>query len=96
MGKRRTEEEIEGLLGRYDARGNVTRRVFCENEGVALATLGYYLQRRTKLGVRLARVKLTSETLSGERRFALVLTNGRRIECGLAELEHLINAAERA
>jgi hypothetical protein len=95
MPRKRTEEEVAELLRRYDDRGNVTRRAFCESEGVGVSTLGYYLRRQTTSSVRLTRVKVSSESASEAGRFQLVLTNGRRIECGLAELPHLIGAAER-
>ena len=95
MPRKRTEEEVAELLRRYDDRGNVTRRAFCESEGVGVSTLGYYLRRQTTSSVRLTRVKVSSESASEAVRFQLVLTNGRRIECGLAELPHLIGAAER-
>ena len=95
MPRKRTEEEVAELLRRYDDRGNVTRRAFCESEGVGVSTLGYYLRRHTTSSVRLTRVKVSSESASEAGRFQLVLTNGRRIECGLAELPHLIGAAER-
>jgi hypothetical protein len=95
MAKRRTKQEIEDLLRRYDERGSVTRRAFCESQRIPLATLAYYLQRERAKPIRLARIKL-SNGAGVESRFALVLTSGRRIECGLAELPHLISAAERA
>ena len=95
MPRKRTEEEVAELLRRYEDRGNVTRRAFCQSYGVAVSTLGYYLRRQTTPSVRLARVKITSDSASGAGRFQLVLANGRRIECGLAELPHLIGAAER-
>ena len=95
MPQKRTEEEVAELLRRYEDRGNVTRRAFCQSHGVAVSTLGYYLRRQTTPSVRLARVKITSDSASGAGRFQLVLANGRRIECGLAELPHLIGAAER-
>jgi hypothetical protein len=95
MPRKRTEEEVAELLRRYDDRGNVTRRAFCKSEGVGVSTLGYYLRRQTTSSVRLTRVKVSSESASEAGRFQLVLANGRRIECGLAELPHLIGAAER-
>jgi hypothetical protein len=95
MAKRRTKGEIEELLRRYNERGHVTRRAFCDSENIPLATLAYYLQRERAKRVPLARVKLSNGS-SSESRFALVLASGRRIECGIAELPHLISAAERA
>jgi hypothetical protein len=95
MPQKRTEEEVAELLKRYDDRGNVTRRAFCRSEGVGASTLGYYLRRQATPSVRLARV-ITSNPSVGAGRFQLVLPNGRRIECGIADLSHLIGAAERA
>jgi hypothetical protein len=93
MPRKRSEEEVAELLKRYEDRGNVTRRAFCQSEGVGVSTLGYYLRQQATQPVRLARVRISS-TSAG--RFRLVLANGRRIECGAAELPHLISAAERA
>ena len=95
MPRKRTEEEVAELLRRYDDPGNVTRRAFCQSYGVAVSILVYYLRRQTTPSVRLARVKITSDSANDAGRFQLVLANGRRIECGLAELRHLIDAAER-
>ena len=94
MAQKRTKEQVEELLRRYDARGSVTRRAFCEGEGLPLSMLGYYLRRHAPRSVRLARVKITNESAASAGRFALVLRNGRRIECGPAELAHLISMAE--
>jgi hypothetical protein len=94
MPQKRTREEIEELLRRYHSRGDMTGRTFCEAEGIGRSTLGYYLRRRAAPAVRLARVRIAEEPATAGR-FALVLANGRRIECGPAELAHLISAAER-
>jgi hypothetical protein len=96
MPRKRTEGEVAELLKRYEDRGNVTRRAFCQSERVGVSTLGYYLRRQATQPVRLARVRISSDTATGGGRFQLVLANGRRIECGVAELPHLISAAERA
>ena len=95
MPQKRTKEEVAELLKRYDDRGNVTRRVFCQSQGVGVSTLGYYLRQQARPSLRLARVKISSNAATGAERFQLVLPNGRRIECGLAELPHLMSAAER-
>jgi hypothetical protein len=58
--------------------------------------LDYDLRQRRTPEVRLARVKIKSELTAKGVRFALVRGNGRRIECGPAELSQLIDAAERA
>jgi hypothetical protein len=96
MPRKRTGEEVAELLKRYENRGSATRRAFCQSEGVGVSTLGYYLRRQPTRSVRLARVKITSNPTTDAGRFQLVLPNGRRIECGIAELPHLISAAERA
>lgn len=95
MRVKRTEEEVQDLLQRYESRGAVTRRAFCEREGVAVSTLAYYLARRAKPATRLARVRIATESSPEAGRYTLVLANGRRIECGVAELPQLISVAER-
>ena len=95
MPQRRRREQIEELLRSYGERGGVTRQAFCEARGVARSTLGYYLRRygRDGSGATLIEVKLQGQ----EHRpasFTLVLGNGRRIECGEAELPQLIRIAE--
>jgi hypothetical protein len=74
----------------------MTRRAFCVNEGIPLATLGYYLRRRPARNIsKLAEVQIEEARSTGGR-FALVLGNGRRIECDRADLGDLISVAERA
>jgi hypothetical protein len=95
MTQRRTVEEIRQLVKQYRERGGVTRAEFCEQQGIPLSTMGHYMRRYgrgAKARVRLARV----EVESGERpgRFALLLANGRRIECGESDLKQLIRVAE--
>jgi hypothetical protein len=60
----------------------------------ALTNFGYYLRRYSQQpAMRLARIELdAAPEHSG--RFALVLGNGRRIECAEAELAALIWTAE--
>ena len=72
----------------------MTGWAFCEAEGIGKSTLGYYLRQRARPVMRLTRVRITEEPAAAAR-FALVLANGRRIECGSAELAHLISTAER-
>ena len=95
MGRRRTAEEIEELLEQY-RRSGMTRVAYCRQAGVALSTLGHYLQGRRR-GQRLVRVKLNAAPES-ERRFVPLLSNGRRIQSGWgfgeAELARLIRIAE--
>lgn len=97
MADKRTAEEVKELLQRYQKRGSgITRRAFCEGEEITLSMLDYYLRRRATPTVRLARVRVTNESAADSGRYVLVLANGRRIECGPAELPQLIAAAERA
>ena len=93
--RKRSDKEVEALVRRYKGRGEVTRRAFCEEHGIALSTLGYYLRRRVRPSVQLTPVRVADESAACAGWFALVLGNGRRIECGPAELEHLISIAER-
>jgi hypothetical protein len=92
---RRSQADIEQLLQAYRERGDLTRHAFCEKQGISLSTIDYYLRRYGKLAkpqVRMARVKL--EPAEAPNRFALILGNRRRIECGEAGLTQLIRAAE--
>jgi hypothetical protein len=96
MASKWRREEIEAIVRRYEQRGGMTRRAFCVNEGIPPATLGYYLRRRPARNTsKLAEVQI-EEARSAGGRFALVLGNGRRIECGRADLGDLISVAERA
>lgn len=96
MGRRRSTEEIEGLLEQYRASG-VTQVEFCRQTGTVLSTLGRYLRQQSGQQPPLIRVKVAAapEPRAG---FVLVLGNGRRIESGWqfgeAELARLIRIAE--
>ena len=96
MARRRSEKEIEQVLGQYRASG-LTQIEYCRQTGVVLSTLGRYLRRRNRPEQHLVKVELESaaEAATG---FALVLGNGRRIESGWgfgeAELVRLIRIAE--
>jgi hypothetical protein len=95
MTQRRTVEEIRQLVKQYRDRGGVTRRAFCEQHGIPLSTMGHYMRRYgqgAKARVLLAKVEVESVKRPG--RFALVLANGRRIECGDSDLKQLIRVAE--
>ncbi len=95
MAQRRRRDQIEQLLRSYGERGGVTRQAFCEARGISRSTLGYYLRRYGRDG---GSATLVEVRLQGEEHrpapFALVLGNGRRIECGEAELPQLIRIAE--
>jgi hypothetical protein len=98
MAQRRSAEEIAQLLEHYRASG-LTQVEYCRETGIVLSTLGRYLRRRTGAEQQLVRVELeaASQVAKG---FALVLGNGRRIECGWqfgeADLARLIRVAEEA
>jgi hypothetical protein len=93
--RRRSASEIAELVERYRTSG-MTREQYCRQEGAAKSTLDRYLRRQHK-GQQLVRVKLKSGS-EQEGGFALVLSNGRRIETGWkfgeAELARLIRVAE--
>jgi hypothetical protein len=90
-----TQGEIDKLLKAYRERGGLTRQEFCERRGMTLTTLDYYLRRygkRAEPVVKLARVEITPAEVPA--RFTLLLANGRRVECGAAELAQLLRTAE--
>jgi hypothetical protein len=97
MARRRTRKEVEELVEQYRASG-MTQIAYCQQAGIGRSTLGHYLRRRSG-GQRLVRVKLNStEACEQDRGFALVLSNGRRIESGWrfgeTDLARLIRVAE--
>jgi hypothetical protein len=92
-------QEIEQLIRDYENRGEMTRKRFCESRGMTWSALDYYLRRYGKAKPsqnppRLATVAITPAGTQVSASFRLVLGNGRSIECGPAELEHLIRVAE--
>ena len=95
---RRSEAEIAGLIAGYE-RSGLTRREYCQREGVALGTLDYYRHKgsRRKSG-RLIAVRLATPSMTAA--LTLVLGNGRRIEIGggidEGELAKLVRVAEPA
>ena len=95
MSRRRTAQEIEELLERYQTSG-MTRIAYCQQVGIARSTLGRYLRQRSGRQ-RLVRVKLDA-AMEPRPSFVLVLSNGRRIESGWkfhdADLARLIRVAE--
>jgi hypothetical protein len=91
-----TRGEIDKLLKAYRERGELTRREFCERRGMTPTMLDYYLRRygkRVEPVVKLARVEITPAEAPA--RFTLLLANGRRVECGAAELAQLLRTAEQ-
>jgi hypothetical protein len=97
MAQRRSTEEIGKLLEGFRTCGT-TRVEYCRQAGVTPSTLDYYRRRQTK-GSGLVRVRVSAGPDEANR-FALVLSNGRRIESGWnfseAELAKLIRVAEAA
>ncbi len=99
---RRSVEEVERLVSGYQQSG-LTRQEYCLSQGIAVTTLDYYRRRkRSKSGTpKLLPVQVEAAPVqsAGERGFALVLVNGRRIESpwsfGEAELARVIRIAER-
>ena len=93
----RTQEEIQTLLEGYRQR-TVTRAEFCQQQGIATSTLGYYLRHYRSKIPRFARVKISGETAQPATAFALVLRSGRRIESDWnfrdTDLARLIRVAE--
>jgi hypothetical protein len=95
MSQRPTKDQIAHLIDSYYKRGPVTRDAFCKANGIAKSTLGHYLRRHRERGApqrAFVEVAVQPERRTGA--FALILANGRRIECGEAELAQLIRTAE--
>jgi transposase-like protein len=92
----RSKEEIRGLVEGF-AKSGMKRREYCAKHGVGISTLDYWRRRYRKQKPRLVPVAIQEErhVLAD---FALVLTNGRRIESSWsfleADLEKLIRVAE--
>lgn len=99
----RTPEQIERLVTGYKQSG-LTRRQYCAQQGIAVATLDYYrLRRRKSATPPLVRVKLNNcrpQQPEQPKGFTLVLAKGRRIEtggqCNEQELARLIRIVEAA
>jgi hypothetical protein len=92
--ERRSAEERQRLLKEFESSGQ-TRRQFCEQHGLAITTLDSW-RRGRKRRPRFVKVEIPAP--AGGPGFALVLANGRRIECSWsfeeAGLARLIRAAE--
>jgi hypothetical protein len=95
---RRSAEEVRRLLESFQ-RSGLTRRQFCEREGIPRSTLDCYRHRaKAKPATRLARVAVAAPPKPPCEHFTLVLANGRRIESGWnfdqSDLARLIRTAE--
>lgn len=101
---RRTPEEIEQLLMSYEQSG-LSRRQYCDQQGIAVTTFDYYRHRQLKgrrvpsQALPLVRVKL-KEGYPDRKGFTLVLAKDRRIEsnwsCNKQDLMRLIRIVEAA
>ncbi len=91
----RSKEEIRGIVEGF-AKSGMTRREYCAPRGVAMTTLDYWRRAHRKKKSRLVEVEV--EQAQAPTGFALVLSNGRRIETSWsfveADLEKLIRVAE--
>ena len=89
----RSKQEIRGIVGGF-AKSGMTRREYCERHNVPITTFDYW-RRAQKRKPKLVEVAIETQPSAG---FALVLTNGRRIESSWkfteADLLRLIRAAE--
>jgi transposase-like protein len=91
----RSKEEIRKIVEGF-AKSGMTRREYCAQHGIGMTTLDYWRRAHRKQKLRLVKVEVEqARPLAG---FALVLSNGRRIESswsfGEADLEKLIRVAE--
>jgi hypothetical protein len=92
----RSKQEIRGIVDGF-AKSGMRRREYCAKHNIAITTLDYWRRahkNRTKL------VEVAIEAMEGQAAggFALMLTNGRRIESSWrfadADLTRLIRVAE--
>ena len=95
---KRTTEEMRQLVEDYKQSG-MTRRQYCEQQGIAVTALAYhYTQARKRSSVPGLVKVLVKAPMTEPNGFTLVLGNGRRIESGWrfgeAELARLIRIAE--
>jgi hypothetical protein len=88
MARKNNGERSERVVSDYE-RSGLRRRDYCERHGIALTTLDYHVRRRrmNRAAANLVPVSVTPGSIAatkglGERGFALVLGNGRRIETG--------------
>lgn len=91
----RSKEEIRSLVEGF-AKSTMTRREYCAKHGIGMSTLDYW--RRTRRKRKPTLVPVAVEETRSVAGFALVLTNGRRIESGWSfvetDMQRLIRAAE--
>lgn len=105
-GKGLSAAEAARLIEGYE-NGDLTRREYCRRLGIPVTTLDYYRRRqgqseqggrKRRLAAELVEVKLAEPARVGG--FALVLSNGRRIESGWGfpeqDLARVVRVAEQA
>ena len=89
----RSKQEIRGIVDGF-AKSGMTRREYCEKHNIPVTTFDYW-RRAQKSKPRLVEVAIETQPNTG---FALVLSNGRRIESSWkfaeAGLIRLIRVAE--
>jgi len=89
----RSNQEIRSIVEDF-VKSGMTRREYCEKHKIAITTLDYW-RRAQKSKLKLVEVAIETQPSAG---FALVLSNGRRIESSWkfseADLLRLIRAAE--
>ena len=92
-GRMRNKQEIRRIVKGFASSGK-TRREYCEEHGISVATLDYWRRKQSRKP-KLMEVAIEPQQGPG---FALVLGNGRRIESSWkfaeADLLRLIHAAE--
>ena len=94
-GEMRSKEELLKIAEGF-AKSGMTRREYCAKHGVTMTTLDYWRRAHRKQKPTLVSVAIEEgQSLAG---FAVVLTNGRRIESSwnfvAADLEKLIRVVE--
>jgi hypothetical protein len=90
------EAEIRGIVRGF-AKSGMTRREYCAEHNIGIATLDYWRRVEKKSHPKLLEVAIETQPQQAGG-FALVLANGRRIESSwrfaAADLTRLIHVAE--
>jgi transposase-like protein len=101
METKRSAEEGQRLVEEFE-RSGLRRRQFCEKVGIPITSLDYWRGKAEK--TRMVEVEIQTEAPPGQATslpgFAVIVSNGRRIESGWsfreAELTRLIRIVEGA
>lgn len=95
--KRRTQQDIDALLGRYH-KSEMSTRAFCEAEGVADSSLYKWLRRESpkKASPELVEVKAPVSSVSGGLKIATPRGYQVEVPAGFAadELKRLLDVLE--